>query len=176
MSNNLRSGRHRHRRTPMGRLTTRGRRLVAALAAVAMVGLGVSVAAVLTRRSAIARPEDPCASPPVLVTFQGVTLQPNAMRAFRKAERLAGRDIPVVESYRSCSQQSIACQRICGDPGGCAGQCAAPGTSYHQLGAAIDVSAQTLGSDRIVQALESAGWCQSLPDSDPGHFSFDGCH
>ena len=26
------------------------------------------------------------------------------------------------------------------------------------------------------QALEDNGWCQSLPDSDPGHFSFDGCH
>jgi hypothetical protein len=136
----------------------------------------VTIAAVLTGRSAIAHPDDPCGTPPAMVTRGGVTLQPNAMQAFVKAERIAGRQIPVVESYRSCTRQALACQTICGNSDGCPGRCARPGTSYHQLGAAIDISAASLASNRIVSALESAGWCQSLPDSDPGHFSFDGCH
>ena len=33
-----------------------------------------------------------------------------------------------------------------------------------------------LDTPAIVSALEANGWCQSVPDSDPGHFSFDGCH
>jgi hypothetical protein len=158
------------------KLSTRGRRLVAALAVVAALALGVSAGSALIGRSAIAHPDDPCTSPPAMVTRDGVTLQPNAMKAFKRAERQAGKRIPVVQSYRSCAQQAIACRSICGDADGCPGQCASPGTSYHQLGAAIDVSAETLQSRTVVNALVKAGWCQSLPDSDPGHFSFDGCH
>jgi hypothetical protein len=48
--------------------------------------------------------------------------------------------------------------------------------SWHQLGAAIDITQEGLDDPRIFQALIDNGWCQSLPDSDPGHFSFDGCH
>jgi LAS superfamily LD-carboxypeptidase LdcB len=105
-----------------------------------------------------------------------VTLQPNAMKAFRVAERLAGRPIVVVQSYRSCAQQALACRNICGNSGGCPGRCLPPGKSYHQLGAAVDITAGELQSSQIVSALEKAGWCQSVPDSDPGHFSFGGCH
>jgi hypothetical protein len=160
----------------MARLTPRGRRLVAALAGLAALGVASMVTAALLGRSAIAHPDDPCASPPAMVTREGVTLQPKAMAAFRKAERAVGRRIAVIESYRSCSRQALSCRAICGNSDGCPGQCAKPGTSYHQLGAAIDVSAATLRAVRVVEALEQAGWCQSLPDSDPGHFSFDGCH
>jgi LAS superfamily LD-carboxypeptidase LdcB len=103
-------------------------------------------------------------------------LQPAALQAYKKAERLAGRQIVVVESYRSCAQQATACRSICGNPGGCPGRCAPPGKSYHQLGGAIDITAEELQVTRIVSALEQAGWCQSVPDSDPGHFSFGGCH
>jgi LAS superfamily LD-carboxypeptidase LdcB len=106
----------------------------------------------------------------------GVTLQPKALTAFRRAERAAGRSIHVVQSYRSCSQQASACERICSNPGGCPGRCAPPGASYHQLGLAIDIDEQMLATPGVVSALEEAGWCQSLPDSDPGHFSFGGCH
>jgi len=48
--------------------------------------------------------------------------------------------------------------------------------SWHQLGAAIDITQGGVDRPEIVTALEDNGWCQSLPGSDPGHFSFDGCH
>jgi LAS superfamily LD-carboxypeptidase LdcB len=98
------------------------------------------------------------------------------MKAFRKAVRLAPGPVLVVQSYRSCRQQAEACRSICGDPTGCPGRCASPGTSYHQLGAAVDLSQGSLDSSGVIHAMEEAGWCQSQPATDPGHFSFDGCH
>lgn len=156
------------------RLTTRGRRVVAAVALVLVTA--IVVARLETRGVAVVRPPDPCARLPVLETFGNVTLQPSAMTAFKRAEAIAGEPIAVVASYRSCSDQALACQRICGDAGGCAGTCAKPGRSYHQLGAAIDVGPASLESAGVVAALKRAGWCQSVPKTDPGHFSFGGCH
>jgi LAS superfamily LD-carboxypeptidase LdcB len=98
------------------------------------------------------------------------------MKAFLRAQRDAGVPIPVVQSYRSCAEQRRACRSICGNPEGCRGLCAPPGLSWHQLGAAIDITQEGLDDPRIFQALVDNGWCQALPDSDPGHFSFDGCH
>ena len=117
-----------------------------------------------------------CTPPSKLITLRGVTLEPEAMGAFRKAESLAGRRIDVVQSYRSCAAQALACVRVCGNSAGCPGACAEPGTSYHQRGKAIDVTRAMLDTPRVVAALRKAGWCQSVPDSDPGHVSFDGCH
>jgi hypothetical protein len=124
----------------------------------------------------IAIPDDPCAERPPLRNVDGVRLQPVAMKAFLRAQRNAGVPIPVVQSYRSCAEQRRACRSICGNPEGCRGRCAPPGLSWHQLGAAIDITQEGLDDRRIFQALIDNGWCQSLPDSDPGHFSFDGCH
>jgi hypothetical protein len=81
-----------------------------------------------------------------------------------------------VQSFRSCPQQRQACRAICGNAEGCPGLCAPAGLSWHQLGAAIDITEEGVGDPAIVLALETNGWCQALPDSDPGHFSFDGCH
>jgi len=157
-------------------LTRRGRRALAGLSLALAVILGVVVWSSLFERSPIARPSDPCATPPPLRTRQGVTLQPAAMKAYRKAERIAGRRIPVIQSYRSCAAQALACRNICGSSNGCPGRCAKPGTSYHQLGAAIDVPTEVLHDPELVGALRKAGWCQSVPVNDPGHFSFGGCH
>jgi hypothetical protein len=33
-----------------------------------------------------------------------------------------------------------------------------------------------LANHRIVQALRDNGWCEPLLGSDPGHFSYGGCH
>jgi hypothetical protein len=166
-------GRHRLR------LTNRGRAGVAALTVFAFAVLLVAsgaVAQLVSRGDGLVRPTDACASPPAMQRSDGVTLHGEAMRAFKRAERMAGRRIDVVQSYRSCSQQALACERICGDPNGCPGTCARPGSSYHQLGAAIDVGERMLQAPGVVAALEEEGWCQSVPDSDPGHFSFGGCH
>jgi hypothetical protein len=151
-------------------LLSRRRRVALALAALIAAG---SVALVLVR-TFTGGPS--CTPPSELVTFQDVTLQPKAMQAFKKAERLAGRTIGVVQSYRSCAAQRLACLRVCGDSAGCPGTCAEPGTSYHQRGEAIDVTSTSLHAPGVIRALRKAGWCQSVPKSDPGHFSYDGCH
>ena len=164
------AGKHR-RRT---RFTRRGR-IVAGLAVVAAVAAGV-VGWTALRAPGIVIPDDPCVQPPPLRTWHGVTLQPLAMTAFRNAQAQAGVPIPVVQSYRSCADQRKACEGICQDPGGCPGLCAPPGQSWHQLGAAVDISEAGLADDRIVRALEDNGWCEPLPVNDPGHFSFGGCN
>ena len=163
-------GRHRRRR-----LTPRGRRIAIA-GTLAVLAIGGVVASTALRGPAAATPQEVCAHPPTLQTWQGVRLQPAAMTAFRAAQQQAGVKIPVVQSYRSCHQQRIACRDICGDPNGCEGTCAPPGLSWHQLGEAIDITQGGLDDPRIPQALEDNGWCQAVPDTDPGHFSFDGCH
>jgi hypothetical protein len=128
------------------------------------------------RGPGIAVPTDPCAGRPTLRTVNGVTLQPLAMTAFLAAQKEAGVHIDVVQSYRSCAQQRLACKGICGDPNGCPGTCAPPGKSWHQLGAAVDITQAALDDQRIPAALEDNGWCESVPDTDPGHFSYGGCH
>jgi hypothetical protein len=148
--------------------------------------LGIGALAVLTTAgfayfgggtaAGIVIPTDACASPPPLTTWNGVTLQPLAMVAFKHAQHDAGQHIPVVWSYRSCAQQQVACQNICGNAAGCPGRCAPPGKSWHQMGAAIDTTQHGLDTPAIVAALKANGWCEPLLDSDPGHFSFGGCH
>jgi hypothetical protein len=158
----------RHRRSVMRR------RLVAGTLALGVVVGGVALWR--ATRSPIAIPDDPCTTRPPLRTVDGVKLQPAAMAAFLAAERQAGADIPVVWSYRSCRQQRVSCRNICGNPNGCPDLCAPPGRSWHQLGAAIDTTEDALADARIFEALLDNGWCQPLPGSDPGHFSFGGCH
>jgi hypothetical protein len=154
-------------------LFTRRRTLVAALlVAVA----GVALFRLLDHGDGVIRPDNPCTERPPLRHYRGVTLQPVAMKAFKEAVRATHHAIQVVQSYRSCHQQAVACKGICGDPNGCAGRCARPGTSYHQIGAAIDITQGSLDTPGVIAELERDGWCQSQPKSDPGHFSYGGCH
>lgn len=152
------------------------RRRILAVAAVVVVAAGAAVAWFARGHDPLVRPADACAEAPPLRTYHGVTLQPAALRAFKEADRLAGGAISVVQSYRSCGQQAEACRNICGDPTGCPGRCASPGASYHQLGAAIDITQGSLDTPGVISSLVRAGWCQSEPNTDPGHFSFAGCH
>jgi hypothetical protein len=163
-------GRHRLRR-----LSKRGRR-VAVAGGLAVLVLAAAGAFAALRDPGIAIAGDPCAGRPTLRTVNGVTLQPLAMTAFLAAQKEAGVRIDVVQSYRSCAQQRLACKGICGDPNGCAGTCAPPGKSWHQLGAGVDITQAALDDPRIPAALEDNGWCESVPDTDPGHFSYGGCH
>lgn len=130
----------------------------------------------VTRGPHIVIPDDACATPPPLRTWHAVTLQPLAMTAFKKASALSGGSIEVVQSYRSCAEQRAACMRLCSNANGCPNACARPGTSYHQLGAAIDISSDAFRDPRVVSALQQSGWCEPLPTTDPLHFSYDGCH
>jgi hypothetical protein len=147
------------------------------------MGLALAVAVLLgtvvvmaRRGDGVVRPNDPCAVRPAMQTYRGVTLQPVPMRAFKAAQRAARGRIDVVESYRSCAKQAIDCTRICGNANGCPGRCVKPGTSYHQLGAAIDITQGSLDAPGVIAALTDAGWCESVPRTDPGHFSYGGCH
>ena len=149
----------------------RRRRLIVGAAAVAVVG--ASVLGFVVLRDGVERV---CTRPEELRTRGNVTLIADAMDAFGLAEGSVGHDIDVVESYRSCRDQRQACRQICGSGQGCPGTCAPPGLSWHQRGEAIDVTQEMLDAPGVTEALEEAGWCQALPDSDPGHFSFDGCH
>jgi LAS superfamily LD-carboxypeptidase LdcB len=117
-----------------------------------------------------------CGRPENVRTVRNVTLVEDAMAAFLQAEAAVGFEIDVVESYRSCREQRAACDAICGSRRGCPGLCAPPGLSWHQRAMAIDVTQEMLDTPGLIEALEEAGWCQSLPSSDPGHFSYDGCH
>jgi hypothetical protein len=153
----------------MVRLTRRG---WVALGVIAVTVAGAAIGFLLWPRA----PEKVCARAADLQTGQSVTLTPEAMEAFLEAERLAGQRIEVIESFRSCRAQARACQRICGNRMGCPGTCAPPGLSWHQRGLAIDISLDSLETPAVFEALEEAGWCQSVPENDPGHFSFDGCH
>lgn len=152
------------------------RRAWTVAAAVVLAAIGVTLAIVIPRGDGVIRPDHPCADPPPLRTYRGVTLQPVAMRAFKQALRRSAGPIIVVQSYRSCHQQAQACRNICGDPSGCPGRCAKPGTSYHQLGAAVDITQGSLDTPGVISAMQRSGWCQSQPDTDPGHFSYGGCH
>lgn len=156
------------------RLTRRGR--ITRALALAVVVLAAVIIGLSRRGDGVVRPDEPCASPPAMQTSDGVTLQPVAMRAFEEAQQAAGGRIDVVESYRSCAKQAVDCTRICGNADGCPGRCVKPGTSYHQLGAAIDITQASLDAPGIIGALTNAGWCQSVPRTDPGHFSYGGCH
>jgi hypothetical protein len=138
-----------------------------------VLAAGVVAGIVIWRGSGV---EQVCGRPNELRTRGNVVLIPDAMEALEQAEASVGHGIDVVESYRSCRQQALACVQICGSRRGCPGACAPPGLSWHQRAAAIDVTQEMLDEPGVIQALEVAGWCQSLPDTDPGHFSFDGCH
>jgi len=141
-------------------------------AAVVLVSAAV-VGFVLVRGGEIERV---CGRPDDVVRRGNVVLVPEAMAALRAAESSVGFEIDVVESYRSCRQQRAACEAICGSRRGCPGLCAPPGLSWHQRAMAIDVTQEMLDTPGVIDSLEATGWCQSLPASDPGHFSFDGCH
>jgi hypothetical protein len=160
---------HAVRRALVGRRVVVGGLIVAVAAAGGIFWLSRS-------HDPLVRPGDTCASAPPLRTFDGVTLQPAAMKAYRHAQRLTHGRISVVQSYRSCGQQAEACRNICGNANGCPGTCASPGASYHQLGAAIDITQGSLDTPGVIRALERTGWCESEPKTDPGHFSFAGCH
>jgi hypothetical protein len=157
----------RHRASPR----VRRRRVVAAAATVLVAASGV-VGFLLLRDHSVERF---CGHPEGLTTVDGVSLTADAMDAFQEAEAAVG-PIDVVESYRSCREQAAACENICGDRTGCPDLCAPPGYSWHQRGLAVDITQAMLDTPGVIEALEEAGWCQALPDSDPGHFSFDGCH
>lgn len=98
---------------------------------------------------------------------QVVTLQRAAMDSFREAEAALGFPIVVTGSIRSCSLQSSLYRS---DPG----RFAAPNTTAHCRGLAIDVSQSQSATRRkaIRRALMGRRWYQARPADEPWHYSF----
>lgn len=97
---------------------------------------------------------------PGLATWKGTTLNPAALAAYQKASQIFGKAIPVTDSYRSYQAQVDA---YANKPD----LAAPPGSSYHQLGLAIDVSGLT---SQMAAALRAAGFKQ-LP-SESWHWTY----
>lgn len=114
--------------------------------------------------------------PPGLGTYDG---KPVALWIIPhlKYARNHGWNGSVSSGYRSKKEQIAACIHVCGNPNGCPGTCAKPGTSNHERktwpGGAVDVT-DYANFGRIVKGSPHSGrLINDLPD-DPVHFSQTG--
>jgi hypothetical protein len=91
-------------------------------------------------------------------------LDPAMMSALHRADLLLGRPVPVVSGYRSASEQAALWLRRAVNPY----PVAAPGTSMHERGLAVDVPRGFVST--LLPVAVQAGLCQPLPMTDPVHF------
>lgn len=83
----------------------------------------------------------------------------------------------VTSGYRSDADQREACRHVCGNPNGCPGRCAKPGTSNHRYktypGGAVDVTDyETFG--RVVARYPDGPTLKNDLPQDRVHFSLSG--
>lgn len=83
----------------------------------------------------------------------------------------------VTSGYRSVADQRTACRHVCGNPDGCPGRCAKPGTSNHQgkayPGGAVDVSDYETFGREVAHYPHGTPVKNDLP-LDRVHFSYSG--
>lgn len=83
----------------------------------------------------------------------------------------------VTSGYRTDADQREACRHVCGNPNGCPGRCAKPGTSNHRFktypGGAVDVSDYQDFGRRVKRYPHGQTIKNDLPQ-DPVHFSLSG--
>ncbi|HET7721785.1 MAG TPA: M15 family metallopeptidase, partial [Acidimicrobiales bacterium] len=88
-----------------------------------------------------------------------------AMRAaLARAEQLLGRPVPITSGYRSTEAQAQLYANRAANPY----PVAAPGSSMHERGLAIDVPADFV--PQLLAVAPRAGLCQPYPADDPIHF------
>jgi hypothetical protein len=88
-----------------------------------------------------------------------------AMRAvLARAEQLLGHPVPITSGYRSTEAQAALYANRTANPY----PVAAPGSSMHERGLAIDVPADFV--PRLLEIASRAGLCQPYPGDDPIHF------
>ena len=88
-----------------------------------------------------------------------------AMRAaLARAEQLLGHPVPITSGYRSTEAQAALYANRAGNPY----PVAAPGSSMHEKGLAIDGPADFV--PRLLEIAPRAGLCQPYPVDDPIHF------
>lgn len=91
-------------------------------------------------------------------------LAPAMKAALARAEQLLGQPVPITSGYRSPDKQRALWDRRASNPY----PVAAPGTSMHERGLAVDVP---LGfAARLAAIASQAGLCYPYPRTDPVHF------
>jgi D-alanyl-D-alanine carboxypeptidase-like protein len=91
-------------------------------------------------------------------------LAPAMRAALARAEQLLGEPVPITSGYRSTAAQAALYANRASNPY----PVAAPGTSMHERGLAIDVPAGFV--DRLLAVAPRAGLCHPYPVDDPIHF------
>ena len=91
-------------------------------------------------------------------------LSPAMLAALARADQLLGHPVPVVSGYRSRAQQEALWERRGSNPY----PVAAPGSSLHERGLAVDVPRGFV--DELLSVADQAGLCHPLPRTDPVHF------
>ena len=91
-------------------------------------------------------------------------LAPAMRAALARAEQLLGQPVPITSGYRSTEAQAALYADRAGNPY----PVAAPGSSMHERGLAVDVPADFV--PRLLAIAPRAGLCQPYPGDDPIHF------
>jgi len=107
-----------------------------------------------------------------LVTVQGVTLQEQAQKALLEAQRdlahHSNKKINVISSYRSWAKQAYLYARY--KSGLSSLPAAPPGSSYHNIGIAIDIT--NYNDKEIRTVLHKHNWNWGSNFGDKVHFSY----
>ena len=91
-------------------------------------------------------------------------LAPAMRAALARAEQLLGERVPITSGYRSPEKQRALWLNRAANPY----PVAAPGTSMHERGLAVDVPASFV--PRLAAVARQAGLCHPYPKADPIHF------
>lgn len=91
-------------------------------------------------------------------------LAPVVLAALARADGLLGAPVPVVSGRRSAAEQQALWDARHSNPY----PVAAPGTSLHERGLAVDVPLDVASA--LVALAGATGLCQPLPQTDPVHF------
>jgi hypothetical protein len=91
-------------------------------------------------------------------------LAPAMQAALSRAEQLLGQPVPITSGYRSPEQQ----QRLWDNRASNPYPVAAPGTSMHERGLAVDVPVSFVAT--LARVAPQVGLCHPFPQSDPVHF------
>jgi hypothetical protein len=91
-------------------------------------------------------------------------LAPAMAAALARAEQLLGRPVPITSGFRSAAAQQALWANRASNPF----PVAAPGTSMHERGLAVDVPLSVV--PELARVAPQAGLCHPFPEADPVHF------
>jgi hypothetical protein len=91
-------------------------------------------------------------------------LAPAMRAALARAEQLLGQPVPITSGFRSTAQQAALYANRAANPY----PVAAPGTSMHERGLAVDVPVSFVAT--LARVAPQVGLCHPFPQSDPVHF------